>query len=189
MASSKRLIIGLGNPGEAYSDTRHNVGFLVIEELAERLKIPLKTKGSAILGWGKWKGHPVGLAKPTTYMNSSGTAVEDLMRKNRLEPEDLLVIVDDINLSVGRIRIRERGGPGGHNGLEDIIDWLDSDRFPRLRIGIGSEFREGRQVDFVLSDFEDEEKELIDQAIIKARDATLTFVSDGIVTMMNRFST
>ena len=111
------------------------------------------------------------------------------MRKNRLEPEDLLVVVDDINLSVGRIRIRERGGPGGHNGLEDIIDWLDSDRFPRLRVGIGSEFREGRQVDFVLSDFEDEEKELIDQAIIKARDATLTFVSDGIVTMMNRFST
>ncbi|GMQ81394.1 MAG: aminoacyl-tRNA hydrolase [Rhodothermia bacterium] len=189
MASSKRLIVGLGNPGEAYSATRHNVGFMVIDDLAERLRLPIKTKGSAILGWGKWKGYSVGLAKPTTYMNRSGTAVEEMMRKNRLGPEDLLVIVDDINLPVGKVRIRERGGPGGHNGLEDIIDWLDSDQFPRLRIGVGSEYEKGRQVDFVLSDFVDEEKELIDQAINIARDAALTFVSDGIVTMMNRFST
>lgn len=188
MASSKRLIVGLGNPGEAYSDTRHNVGFRVIDKLAERLKLSLKTKGSAILGWGKWKGHPVMLAKPTTYMNRSGTAVEDIMRKNRLSPEDLLVIVDDINLPVGKVRIREKGGPGGHNGLEDIIDWLDSDGFPRLRIGVGSEFQKGHQVDFVLSKFEDGEKELMARAIDRARDAALSFVSDGIVTMMNRFS-
>lgn len=187
-SSKKRLIVGLGNPGEEYADTRHNVGFFVVDSLAERLNLVLKKKGSATLVWGKWKGRPVGLAKPRAYMNRSGISVEELARKNRLSPKDLLVIVDDINLPTGRIRIREKGGAGGHNGLEDIIDWLDSDAFPRIRIGIGNDFERGGQADYVLSTFDEAERPLIDEAVLRARDAALTYITDGIVTAMNRFS-
>ena len=188
MASSKRLIVGLGNPGETYSQTRHNVGFQVIDALAERLSLELKKKGSTLLGWGRWKGRPIGLSKPVLFMNRSGVAVEELARKQGLESVDILVIVDDINLPIGRIRIRERGGDGGHNGLEDVIDWLDTDSFPRLRIGIGSDFERGRQADYVLSPFSEEEQTLIQDSILTATEAALTFVTDGIVTAMNRFS-
>lgn len=187
-SSKKRLIVGLGNPGEEYADTRHNVGFFVVDSLAERLNLVLKKKGSATLVWRKWKGRPVGLAKPRAYMNRSGISVEELARKNRLSPRDLLVIVDDINLPTGRIRIREKGGAGGHNGLEDIIDWLDSDTFPRIRIGIGNDFERGGQADYVLSTFDEAERPLIDEAVLRARDAALTYITDGIVTAMNRFS-
>ncbi len=187
-SSSKRLIVGLGNPGEGYADTRHNVGFFVVDSLADRLKLVLKKKGSAIMAWGKWKGRPVGLAKPLAYMNRSGLSVEELARKNRLSPKDLLIVVDDINLPTGRVRIREKGGAGGHNGLEDIIDWLDSDAFPRVRIGIGNDFERGGQADYVLSTFDEAEWPLIDEAVLRARDAALTYVTDGIVTAMNRFS-
>lgn len=187
-SSKKRLIVGLGNPGEEYADTRHNVGFFVVDSLAERLNLVLKKKGSATLVWRKWKGRPVGLAKPRAYMNRSGISVEELARKNRLSPKDLLVIVDDINLPTGRIRIREKGGAGGHNGLEDIIDWLDSDAFPRIRIGIGNDFERGGQADYVLSTFDEAERPLIDEAVLRARDAALTYITDGIVTAMNRFS-
>lgn len=188
MASSKRLIIGLGNPGPEYEDTRHNIGFWVIDVLAERLRLNFKKKGQSEITWGKWKGHPVGLSKPVTFMNRSGLAVEELMRKNTLSPEDILVIVDDINLELGRVRIRERGGPGGHNGLEDIIDWIDSNQFPRIRMGIGSDFERGRQADYVLSSFNEDEMPVVQEMVAKARDAALTFLSDGIVVTMNRFS-
>lgn len=188
MAQSKRLIVGLGNPGAEYERTRHNVGFRVVDALADRLKLALKKKGETLVGWGSWRGRSVGVAKPLAYMNRSGLALEPLVRRSGLSPVDLLVIVDDINLPTGRIRIREKGGAGGHNGLEDLIDWLDSDDFPRLRIGIGSEFERGRQSDYVLSVFEADELPLIDAAVEQSRDAALTFVTDGITTAMNRFN-
>ena len=125
MAGSKRLIVGLGNPGEEYAGTRHNIGYDVVDQIAEKLKIDLRKKGEALIGWGKWRGRPVGLLKPLTFMNRSGLAVEKIARDQKLAPEDIFIIVDDINLPVGKCRIRSKGGDGGHNGIEDIIDWLD----------------------------------------------------------------
>ncbi len=188
MASSLRLIVGLGNPGSEYAGNRHNVGFMVADRIASRSRIEMRIKGQSWVGWGKWRGRSLGVAKPGTFMNRSGDAVAELVRRHPLSPEDILVIVDDINLEPGRIRIRERGGSGGHNGIQDIIDTLDSDAFSRIRIGVGNDFGRGRQADYVLSDFDDEERTLIEPAIDRARDAALTFVSDGLTTAMNRFN-
>ena len=125
---------------------------------------------------------------PQTYMNRSGLALEEVVRKHRLAPQDIMVVVDDIHLDPGKIRIRQKGGTGGHNGLDDIIDWLDTNDFPRMRLGIGSDFGRGQQADYVLDRFSEEERALIDPVVEKARDAALTFVTDGIVTAMNRFN-
>lgn len=188
MASSKRIIIGLGNPGAEYARTRHNIGFEAVEAIARRIREPFKTRGQSRVAWGKWRGRPLGLAMPQTFMNRSGIAVEELVRKNSLSPEDILVIVDDINLPPGKIRIRQKGGTGGHNGLEDVADWLDSNSFPRLRIGIGNDFGRGQQSSYVLDEFNAEERELIEGVIDEVCNAALTFVSDGIVTMMNHYN-
>ena len=189
MASTKCIIIGLGNPGIEYEGTRHNVGFEVIEAIGEKIGETFKTKAQSRIAWGKWKGRPLGLAMPQTFMNRSGLAVEELLRKNQLDTFNILVIVDDINLPPGKIRIREKGGTGGHNGLDDIIDWLDSDAFPRLRIGIGNDFKRGGQASYVLEPFSYNERKLIVPAIQSARDAALSFVTNGITITMNRFNT
>ena len=190
MAGSKRLLIGLGNPGAAYEATRHNVGFAVAEALAGQARASFKHDGraDALVGEGRLRGRPVILVKPLTYMNRSGTTVKHLRRRFGLEPAEVLIIVDDINLALGKIRLRERGSAGGHNGVQDIIDRLGTDAFPRLRVGVGSDFDRGRQVDFVLSAFTDAEREVIEAAVVRARDAAVTFVTDGIVTAMNRFN-
>lgn len=190
MAGSKRLLIGLGNPGADYEGTRHNVGFAVVEALAERARAVFKHDGraDAFVASGRLRGRPVVLVKPLTYMNRSGSTVKHLMRRLGVEPTDILIIVDDINLTLGKLRLRERGSAGGHNGVQDVIDRLDTDAFPRLRIGVGSAFAQGRQVDYVLSPFTEEEQPVIDEAVVRARDAAVTFVVDGIVTAMNRFN-
>ena len=190
MAGSKRLLIGLGNPGAAYEDTRHNVGFAVAEALAEQARAPFKHDGraDALVAEGRLRGRPVILAKPLTYMNRSGITVKHLLRRFGLEPTELLIIVDDINLKLGKLRLRERGSAGGHNGVQDIIDRLGTDAFPRLRLGVGSDFDRGGQVDYVLSPFTDAEQEAMEAAVVRARDAAVTFVTDGIVTAMNRFN-
>jgi len=188
MAASKRIIVGLGNPGLKYEGTRHNVGFEVIEQIAQKIGADFKTKGQSRIAWGSFRARPLGLAMPQTFMNRSGLGVEELLRKNKLTPADILVVVDDIHLPPGKLRIREKGGTGGHNGLDDIIDWLDSNAFPRLRIGIGSDFGRGRQAEYVLDQFPEAERELVNPVIERARDAALTFVTDGIVTTMNRFN-
>ncbi len=190
MAGSKRLLIGLGNPGATYTATRHNVGFAVVDVLAERARAAFKRDGraDALLGEGRLRGRPVILVKPLTYMNRSGSAVKHLMRRFTLDPDEIFVIVDDINLALGKIRLRERGSAGGHNGVQDVIDSLGTDAFPRLRIGVGSDFARGGQVDYVLSPFTAEEQPVIEAALSRARDAAVTFVTDGIVTAMNRFN-
>lgn len=188
MAGSNRIIIGLGNPGAKYEGTRHNVGFEVVEAVAERVGATWKTKGQSYIADGRWRGRKLLMALPQTYMNRSGLAVEELLRKHRVTPQDILVIVDDIHLDPGVIRIRQKGGTGGHNGLDDIIDWLDTNDFPRLRFGVGNDFGQGRQADYVLDVFSDEERTVINPSIERARDAALTFVTDGIVTAMNRFN-
>ncbi len=183
-----RYIVGLGNPGPEYERTRHNIGFLVADAVAERIGVSFSGRGQSLIAEGRWRGHSLGVAKPQTYMNRSGLAVEELVRRNKLSPKDILVIVDDIHLPFGKVRLREKGGTGGHNGLEDISDWLDSDEWPRLRFGVGNDFETGRQAEYVLQPFAENEQEKVQELIVHCRDAALAFVHDGIVTAMNRFN-
>ncbi len=186
---SKRLIVGLGNPGAEYAATRHNVGFMVADRVAERARIDVrKGKDEALSGWGRWRGHEAGVAKPQTWMNRSGLSVEAMVRRWKLDLADILVVVDDIHLPLGTIRIRPSGGTGGHNGLEDISDWLDSNEYPRLRVGIGGEFDPGGQSDYVLSPFEPSEEEVVRATVDRAADACLAFLVDGVNVAMNRYN-
>lgn len=185
----QRLIIGLGNPGGEYDGTRHNVGFLVVDALAQRAGIPLKQEGAhALAGSGSFRGRSVGLVKPLTFMNRSGTAVHAMLTRSGLPTQDLIVVVDDINLPVGTVRIRKSGSAGGHNGIQDIIDRLHTDDFARIRIGIGNNFPRGRQVQHVLARFPEEDQPVIAEAVTQAADAAITFVTEGLVTAMNRFN-
>ncbi len=187
MAARKRILIGLGNPGDEYEDNRHNVGFRVAERLAERCRAGFDTfKNNAVQGDGSWRGHPVVVAKPTTFMNRSGKAVAALMKQHGVTSREILVIVDDIHLPLGEVRLRASGGSGGHNGVQDVIDRLGGGDFPRLRLGIGREYSRGGQSDFVLSPFDDDEIPLVDEAIDRATDAALTFVREGVEVAMSR---
>ncbi len=189
MARGKRVIVGLGNPGTAYENTRHNVGFAVVDELARRTGTILKpAKGNLLFGWARVKNCTFGLAKPLTYMNRSGQAVRALLNRLGLSPQDILIVLDDVHLPPGTIRIRERGGSGGHNGLQHIIDTLGTHNIPRLRIGIGGNFPKGKQAEYVLSPFEEEEKPVMEEAIRRAADAAVVFACEGILPAMNRFN-
>jgi peptidyl-tRNA hydrolase, PTH1 family len=163
---------------------------MVIDALAARARTEVSRKRDEMLfGWGKWRGQELGLAMPQTFMNRSGTALERFLRSYKLDPSEILVIVDDIHLPLGKIRLRPKGGAGGHNGIQDIIDWLDTNDFARLRIGVGKEFTEGSQSDFVLSPFDEEEQVVLADVIKQSMNAALTFVSDDINLAMNRFNT
>lgn len=189
MPRSKRLIVGLGNPGAEYEGTRHNIGFVVVKALADRMDVALSaSRFQALEGWGSHRGCPFGLVLPLTYVNRSGNAVKPIMDHRGLSPSELLVVVDDLHLPPGRIRLRPGGGSGGHNGLEHIAQRLGTTDFPRLRIGIGSDFPRGQQADYVLSPFTDEQQPLVDEAVDQACDAALSFVHDGISTAMNRYN-
>lgn len=189
MAKKRRLLVGLGNPGPEYSHTRHNVGFLVIDEVARIARIELDThKWNAMSGWGSYRSSSFGAAKPMTFMNLSGDAVGPMLRKNHIDVRDLLVIVDDVHLPFGTIRIRPKGGSGGHNGLESLIDELGGGHFARLRIGVGGEYQTGGQSDYVLSDFSAEEKEKLPEVIERAAKASLTFITNGVNVAMNRYN-
>jgi len=189
MATARRLIIGLGNPGPEYEGTRHNVGFAVVDRIAQKTGATLhQEKGPVLFGWARYRNCAFGLAKPLTYMNRSGQAVRKLIQRHRLTPQDILIIVDDIHLPPGTIRIRARGGAGGHNGLQDIIEALGTDDFPRLRIGIGSNFERGKQAEYVLSPFTEEERPMMEQAIEIAAEAAITFACEGIREAMNRYN-
>lgn len=196
-----RLIVGLGNPGSDYAETRHNVGFMILDELADKTRASfddsgviqkaldrVKSAGLYVTASTRYRGRPLTLAKPLTFMNRSGDAVAKLKNRFRLDDQEMLVVVDDIYLKLGTVRLKSRGGSGGHKGLQSIIDSLDSDNFPRMRVGVGSTFAPGRQSSYVLAPFENDEKPLVDNVISAACDAALTFVTDGIVTAMNRYN-
>jgi PTH1 family peptidyl-tRNA hydrolase len=183
-----KLIVGLGNPGREYADTRHNVGFHVVDVLAQRWNIELLTeKFHAWFGTGVIRDERVALLKPTTFMNRSGQAVVAAGRFYRLELTDLLVISDDVALSPGRLRIRKQGSAGGHNGLADIIDRAGSDAFCRLRIGIGDAPGAVRS-SHVLGRFAGEEQAVVSAAVQRAADATETWVASGADATMNAFN-
>ena len=191
------LITGLGNPGPEYVHTRHNAGFLVIDELAARTGSKLKESGyESSFAHTNLGGYKLILAKPFTYMNRSGVAVKGLMRRFSLSPDRLLVIYDDMDLPLGRIRLRPSGGSGGHKGVSSIIAHLGSEDFARLRIGIGrSETNSGRNnnrgqqvIGHVLSPFAPEEETVIAEAVSRAAGAAEVFLKEGITSAMNNYN-
>jgi PTH1 family peptidyl-tRNA hydrolase len=180
------IIVGLGNPGAQYKGTRHNVGFEVIEELAVRHKIRLdKSKHNARYGLGMIGEVPVLLMKPLTYMNLSGRSVAPLARDFAIKPENILAIADDLDMSVGRVRLKPKGSAGGHNGHKSLIGSLGTQDYPRLKIGIGSVNR-GETVDHVLGPFSREEQVDIREAIARASDGVEAVVQDGLEAGMNK---
>lgn len=183
------LIVGLGNPGQEYKGTRHNVGFELIDNLSEKLAITLKPgNGLFFLGEGQFKGQKVTLLKPTTYMNRSGKAVSKALAVTGESPADCMVCYDDIHLEAGRIKLKPSGSAGGHNGIIDIIERLQTRDFPRLRIGIGNDFKRGRQSEYVLSAFSSSQRKLINETLEVASDAILTFLRGGIERAMNEYN-
>jgi len=189
VARARRIIVGLGNPGADYARTRHNAGFLVAEAVVERARLKYGPDfGRARLAEGSWRGVPFAVAMPQTYMNVSGESVVAMRRRYGLTAADILVVVDDIALDPGVLRIRPGGSDGGHNGLADITERLGTADFPRLRIGVGRDFPRGRQSDYVLQPFTPEQLAVVEAALPLAADAALTFIADGINTAMNRFN-
>lgn len=186
-----KLIVGLGNPGAQYERTRHNAGFLALDELARRHApgVLPKARFNAVTLDASIGGEKVVLAKPTTFMNLSGRSVGEAVRFFKLNPaEDLLVIVDEIALPVGHIRIREKGSPGGHNGLSDIDRALGGADYPRLRIGVGAMPPGWVKADWVLSRFADDEHDAVRAGTAEAADAAECVVREGLPTAMNKFN-
>jgi PTH1 family peptidyl-tRNA hydrolase len=181
------LIAGLGNPGKKYLRTRHNIGFVVIEEIAKRHAIDFKERAQYRIGRGSIDGMDVLLVEPLLYMNNSGVAVKDASGRFNIPPGNLIVIHDDLDMEVGKVRIRRKGSSGGHKGVESIIQKLSSKDFPRLKIGIG---REGDVTpeDYVLSKFRKNEIARIKDAVEKASDAVTTIIFDGVEKAMNKFN-
>lgn len=175
-------IVGLGNPGSRYRDTRHNVGFLVVDELCRRLRAPLKPgKGEYLITRTNMEGIELHVAAPMTFMNNSGTAVVDILERYRLTPRELLVVVDDFALPLGMVRFRVNGSDGGHNGLASIIYTLNTHEFPRLRCGIGTATmpQKSDMASFVLSPFEPEEVPAVQDMVVRAADACIEFIRTG----------
>ena len=184
-----KLIVGLGNPGRRYRLTRHNVGWEVISRLARRARIAVDDEdGFSEVGRGSIGGTRVILARPQTYVNVSGEAVRDLRRRHRLRPQDILVVVDDLDLPLGRLRLRASGSAGGHNGLKSIIEALGTTEFPRLRVGIGRPPEGVDPADHVLTRFTSDERAVVDAALDRAAEAIETAIAEGIETAMNRFN-
>lgn len=184
----KYLIIGLGNIGGEYHETRHNVGFMILDALAQRFEIPFAVDRLASTATIRHKGRHLLLIKPSTYMNLSGKAVRYWMEKENIPIENILVLFDDIDLDVGAIRIKPKGGGGTHNGINDIIDVLNSQNFARLRFGIGKNYSQGHQVDYVLSLFNNEEYPFVVSRLKTAGDAILSFVTAGIGLTMTTYN-
>lgn len=184
-----KLIVGLGNPGAKYAGTRHNAGFSVIDELAERHNIKVDTcKHKALIGKGVINGEKVILAMPQTFMNLSGESVRAIMDFYKLTVDDLIVVYDDIDLDVGKIRIREKGSTGGHNGMKNIILHSGSQDFVRVRVGVGKKPEHMDLADHVLSRFSREDLPFMRESCGKACDALEVILSDGAVAAMNRYN-
>lgn len=184
-----KYIVGLGNPGLEHRLTKHNIGFAVIEELAKEYKIKIKEKRYAsLIGRGRVEGHDAVLVLPQTYMNRSGDTVIDLVRDEAKSVSDLIVVCDDINLKLGRIRLKKRGSAGGHKGLESIISMLGRDDFARLRIGIATDVHKGDITRYVLSPFKKAEHKRVCRVISMADDALVCWIEKGIDEAMNKFN-
>ncbi len=184
------LIAGLGNPGTEYSGTRHNIGFMVVDKLLTRLPKNFEVvHGCSSHYWrGTYAGKPLLLQKPETYMNLSGDAISALMRKNGIRPEEILVVYDDMDLELGRMRIRKNGSSGGHNGIKSIIEMTGTESFPRLRVGIGHGAGGRGGKDFVLSGFDQDETPVCEKVIEAAADALIMILRRGCTAAMNHYN-
>ena len=182
------IIAGLGNPGKKYENTRHNMGFLTIDLLAEEYDIKVdKLKFKSLVGEGRIAGQRVLLIKPQTYMNLSGEAIREAINFYKIEPEELIVIYDDIDIPTGTFRIRKKGSAGTHNGMRSVVHQIQSDQFPRIRVGIGSE-KKVDLINYVTGGVSKGERELLEDALVKSAKAAACIVEKGIDKAMNEYN-
>ena len=183
------MIAGLGNPGKEYAGSRHNVGFMTLDELADRYNIDVREKAhKALIGKGMIEGNKVILVKPQTYMNLSGESIRSVMDYYKTEPSEFIVIYDDISLDVGRLRIRKKGSAGGHNGIKNIIAHLGTQEFPRIKVGIGNKPEGWDLADYVLSKYSKAEQEALKEASDDVIGAVRLMIMDDIDAAMNRYN-
>ena len=184
----KYLIVGLGNIGSDYLNTRHNVGFDVLELLAEDAGVEWSGKSMGDVAQIKHKGRTLFLLKPNTYMNLSGKAVNYWMQKEKIKKENLLIVVDDLNLPFGKMRLRAKGSDGGHNGLKSVAQHFGGQNYARLRVGIGDDFKQGQQVDFVLGKWDSDEREKLPKILKDAAACVKSFSAIGLKFTMENFN-
>nr|WP_042287614.1 aminoacyl-tRNA hydrolase [Nonlabens ulvanivorans] len=184
----KFLIIGLGNIGDKYTETRHNIGFKVLDEISKIKDVSFETLTLGDVATITHKGKKITLLKPSTYMNLSGKAIKYYMNQESIPKEQILVVTDDLNLPFGTLRMKAKGTDGGHNGLKDTQIKLNTPNYPRLRFGISDEFSKGRQVDYVLGEWNKEELKALPERINKAAEACLSFTHAGLANTMNQFN-
>ncbi|MBA3704433.1 MAG: aminoacyl-tRNA hydrolase [Bacteroidetes bacterium] len=185
---SKFLIVGLGNIGDEYANTRHNIGFMILDNLAKKNNLKFTSDRLAAVAEYKFKGKTLILIKPSTYMNLSGKAVNYWLQAEKISKENLLIVTDDIALPFGTLRMKGKGSDGGHNGLKNIQETLATSDYARLRFGVGNEFSKGRQVDFVLGKWTDEELKLLEPRIILAEEMIQSFSSIGLQRTMTAYN-
>ncbi|MCG9970657.1 aminoacyl-tRNA hydrolase [Christiangramia crocea] len=184
----KFLIVGLGNIGPKYENTRHNVGFKILDELAREKEVAFETQKLGDVATFRFKGRTFILLKPSTYMNLSGKAVNYWMQKEKISLENLLVVTDDLNLSFGTLRLKTKGSDGGHNGLKDIQSQLNTTKYNRFRFGISDEFSHGQQVDYVLGEWSEKEEEKLPERLKTSAELILSFGAAGVSNTMNAFN-
>lgn len=183
------LIVGLGNPESDYAQTRHNMGFRVINELAKEYGIEIaRKKFNSEYEKTMIEGKKVILVKPQTFMNMSGEAVAEFVNFYKIEFDKIIIIYDDIDIEPGKIRIRKNGSPGTHNGMKSVVHFLNDEKFPRIRVGIGKPEENGDMIEYVIGSVPEEEKELLEEGIIKAKDAVVELLKNGIDVAMNQFN-
>ena len=183
------VVVGLGNPGKQYENTRHNVGFNVIDILAKEYDISVtKIKHKALIGEGRIGSEKVLLVKPQTYMNLSGESIKEAMAFYKIKSENIIVIYDDIDIEPGIIKIRKKGGPGGHNGMKSVISEIDTQNFPRIRIGIGKPENKGQLIEYVIGKMPQTDKDILEKATILGKEAILEIIKNGVDIAMNKFN-
>ena len=183
------LIVGLGNPEEEYSNTRHNVGFDTINKLANEYNIKInKNKFKGLCGSGIIENEKVILLKPQTYMNLSGESIKEAMAFYKIKSENIIVIYDDIDIEPGIIKIRKKGGPGGHNGMKSVISEIDTQNFPRIRIGIGKPESKGQLIEYVIGKMPQTDKDILEKATILGKEAIIEIIKNGVDIAMNKFN-
>lgn len=184
----KFLIVGLGNPGVNYENTRHNIGFKALDHVSKQADALFVSAKYGDITSFKFKGKSVFLLKPNTYMNLSGGAVNYWLKKEKILSSNLLIVTDDLNLILGKLRLKINGSDGGHNGLKSIQEVLGTTKYPRLRIGIGNDFSKGKQVDYVLGSWTEEETIIINEKLKTINDMILSFCFNGVTNTMNNFN-
>lgn len=184
----KFLVVGLGNIGDEYANTRHNIGFKILDETAKAEGLTFETQKLGDVTTLKVKGRSILLLKPSTYMNRSGKAIKYWMEKEKIPLENLMVITDDINLPFGTIRVKTKGSDGGHNGLKDTQTSLETTNYNRFRFGVGADFGQGRQVDYVLGEWNEDEQKGLPERFTKATELIKSFVLSGINRTMNQYN-